>query len=560
METVLLPILIGQANAQGVAQSLGLPPDVFNVILNLLGALAILVFGWLVALAVASGVRSLLKRTDIDNRLVSMTAGRQGTAINVEGLAAKIVFWIIIILAVVAALNVLNLTTVSQPLNSFLNQIFAYLPKVGGAAIMIAVAWLVATISRMIVLRIAQSFDLDGRLAATTAIDEPPTTTPGDRTPRPDAASQNQFLLSETLGNAVYWFVFLFFLPLILGILDLQGPLQPVQNLLDDFLSFLPNILKAIVIAIVGWIIARVVRGIVTNLLVAVGTDRLGQSLGLSGGRGRQSLSWIIGTILFALILIPTAVAALEALRIESISGPASAMLNQILDALPQIFTAGLILVLGYMVGQFVKELLTSLLTGIGFNNVLNWLGLGTGESTPATPNLPPPPPVDMEPGGPMLIQPDALRPDNKTPAEIAGIVALVGIVLFAAVAATNVLGIPALTAIVSGLLVILGQLLVGLAIFAVGLYLANLAYNLVASSGSAQARILGQTARISIIVLVSAMALQQIGLAPDIVNLAFGLLLGAICVAIALAFGLGGRDVAAQQLREWLDSFKNRN
>jgi hypothetical protein len=46
-------------------------------------------------------------------------------------------------------------------------------------------------------------------------------------------------------------------------------------------------------------------------------------------------------------------------------------------------------------------------------------------------------------------------------------------------------------------------------------------------------------------------------GVATDIVNLAFGLLLGAIAVAIALAFGLGGRDIAAEQVRNWLNSFR---
>jgi hypothetical protein len=69
----------------------------------------------------------------------------------------------------------------------------------------------------------------------------------------------------------------------------------------------------------------------------------------------------------------------------------------------------------------------------------------------------------------------------------------------------------------------------------------------------------LGQTARIAIIALVTAMALQQMGIASSIVNLAFGLLLGAIAVAIALAFGLGGRDVAGEQVREWLSSFNGR-
>jgi hypothetical protein len=46
-------------------------------------------------------------------------------------------------------------------------------------------------------------------------------------------------------------------------------------------------------------------------------------------------------------------------------------------------------------------------------------------------------------------------------------------------------------------------------------------------------------------------------GVATDIVNLAFGLLLGAIAVAIALAFGLGGREIAAEQVRSWLNSFR---
>lgn len=62
-----------------------------------------------------------------------------------------------------------------------------------------------------------------------------------------------------------------------------------------------------------------------------------------------------------------------------------------------------------------------------------------------------------------------------------------------------------------------------------------------------------------AIIALVSAMSLQQIGVASDIVNLAFGLLLGAIAVAIALAFGLGAREVADEQVKEFLASFKDK-
>lgn len=69
----------------------------------------------------------------------------------------------------------------------------------------------------------------------------------------------------------------------------------------------------------------------------------------------------------------------------------------------------------------------------------------------------------------------------------------------------------------------------------------------------------MGQIARVAIIALVSAMALQQIGVASDIVNLAFGLLLGAFAIATALAFGLNAREVAGEQVRELLTSFKSK-
>ncbi len=284
------------------------------------------------------------------------------------------------------------------------------------------------------------------------------------------------------------------------------------------------------------------VRRIVTNLLATTGVDHLGSRLGLSSSAGVQSLSNIIGTIVYILILIPIAIAALNALRIEAISVPAIAMLQQILNALPAIFTAIAILIVAYFLGRFVADLVTSILTSIGFNNIFSALGLPTPTRRIVIP-----------------AEPTPSAPPSRTPSEIAGIIVLVGIMLFAALAAVDILNIPALTTLVAGILIILGRILAGLVVFAIGLFLANLAFNVINSSGNPQARILGQVARVAIIALVSAMALQQIGVASDIVNLAFGLLLGAIAVAIALAFGLGGRDIAHEQVREWLNSFKSR-
>ncbi|HBB34506.1 MAG TPA: hypothetical protein DC064_22630, partial [Cyanobacteria bacterium UBA9273] len=357
---------VGDNSVQGIFQNLS------AFVPNLLAAIAILVIGIIVAL-IASGItKGLLQRTNIDNKLADWVTDRQegAAAPKVEQWIASAVFWIVIVFTLVAVLQTLQLEVVSQPLNSFLNQILGFLPKILGAAILLGIAWLLATLVKLVATRGLRILRLDERLGQQV---ETPPTPPGAF---PSPSTTPPFSLSETIGNALYWFIFLLFLPLILDSLGLQGTLQPVQQLLNEILGVLPNILAAIAIAAVGWFIAQVVRRIVTNLLAAAGTDRLGTRFGLQPTAGGQSLSWILGTVVYVLILIPTTIAALQKLQIEAISAPAIAMLNQILNALPKIFTAALILIVAYVLGQFISDLVTNILTSIGFNNVFQWLGV----------------------------------------------------------------------------------------------------------------------------------------------------------------------------------------
>jgi hypothetical protein len=520
------PSLEQPAVNRGFADWQGIGEQIVLFTPRLLGAAAILAIGWILAFFVAKATRKVLNRTNIDNRIASGITGREDVP-QVEQLISGLVFWSIILLTAVAVLQALGLEVASRPLNNFVDQLVGFLPKLVGAAILLGVAWLVATVVKIVTVRGLQILRLDERLNQETQ----------------DATTgTSQLSLSETIGNALYWFIFLLFLVPVLDTLGLREALQPVKALITEILSILPNILAATLIAAVGWFIASIIRRVVTNLLIATGIDHLGSRFGISPTTGVQPLSNILGTLVYILILIPVAIAALNALKIEAISVPAIAMLQQILNTLPAIFTALAILIIGYFVGRFVSELVTSVLTSLGFNNILAVLGLPSPRRAA----------VYTESGAPVSTP-------TRTPSEIVGIIAFVGIMLFATVAAVNILNIAALTALVSGILIIFGRILAGLLVFGIGLFLANLAFSIIASSENPQARILGQVARIAIITLVSAMALRQIGVASDIVNLAFGLLLGAIAVAIALAFGLGGRDIAREQVREWLDSFKSK-
>jgi hypothetical protein len=489
-------------------------------LLNLVFGIAALLVGYIVATIAASIAQKLLHRTSLDNKIANWITGSPQSNLPVEKWIGGTVFWVIMLFALVAFLQTIQLNAVSEPIRNLLSQVTTFLPKLLGAGLLLLAAWLLATIAKMVIIRGLGSLGLERRLGEQTG-------------------ETQQFAVTETVANALYWFIFLLFLPAVLSTLELEGTLQPVQQLLNQVLSILPNIFAAILIGGAGWLIAQVVRRIVTNLVAATGADQLGRKFGLN--QSQQSLSVITGTLVYVLILIPTAIAALNALRIEAISQPAISMLTQILNAIPQIFTAVAILGIAYVIGQFVSEILTNVLTGIGFNNVFQWLGVGSI--------------VNQTPVAGESTEPSTT---SRTPSEVLGVVAWVGIMLFGAIAATNVLQISALTQIISALTVVAGQIIYGLIVFAIGLYLANLAFSIISSSGNRQAKIVGQAARISIIALVTAMALQQMGIASDIVNLAFGLLLGAIAVAIALAFGLGGRDIAAEQVRSWLSSFQD--
>ena len=93
--------------------------------------------------------------------------------------------------------------------------------------------------------------------------------------------------------------------------------------------------------------------------------------------------------------------------------------------------------------------------------------------------------------------------------------------------------------------------------IIGVGIWLADLASGAMARVRGGDSGWLAGLVRYGILGLVFAMGLRAMGLADDIVNLAFGLTLGAIAAAVALSFGLGGREAAGRQMEHWLSRMR---
>lgn len=464
-----------------------------------LGAIGILIVGWLVAVVLRAGTRRLLKVANLNERIASST----DSDVDAESWGATGVFWLVMFLVLIAFFNMLDLEIVSEPLQALVTKVFEYGPSLFAGAILALIAWVLASLVR----------SLTTSALSKTTIDEKVST----------AAEMKP--VSDSIGDVLYWLILLMFLPAILGTLKMEGLLVPVQSMVDKILAMLPNILAGAVIGLVGWFVARILRDLVQNLLQVVGFDKLGEKAGLTGN---VSLSQLTGLMVFIFVFVPALVAALNALQIEAISAPATEMLGSFMAAIPDIFAAVIILSIAFVLARFISGLLSRMLDGLGANALPEKLGLaaGTGEGFYLS--------------------------------SFVGKLVSVFIMLFATVEAANQLGFGQVSEIVSTLIEFAGQVLLGGVILAAGFWIAGLAHAAVIKVSGQTAATLAGILRAAILGLVLAMGLRAMGIADDIVNLAFGLVLGAIAVAFALSFGLGGREAAGKQMEHWLSQLRN--
>ncbi|MCD9027748.1 mechanosensitive ion channel [Luteimonas sp. BDR2-5] len=513
---------------------------------SVVGAVVVLIVGLIVALFVRGAIRGGLTRLRLNERVNSQTASQ----LDVVKVGASIGFWFIVVITLIGVFSVLRFDGLYGPFSALVTEVMLYLPRLLLAAALALVAWILATVLRAVINRLMAAGQWDEKLSASAGV-------------KP---------ISAVLGNVVYWLVLLLFLPAIVGALRIEGLMLPLSDMTTQFTAALPNIFAAIVIGLVGWVVAKVLRGLVTNLLAASGIDRFSNRAHVTEG---VKLSQLGGTLVFILVIVPTLIAALDALAIRAISDPASEMLGLFLVAVPNILAAALILVIAWFLGRFVTGLLVRLLENLGVDRIPARLGFahafepGAAEARAATPS-----PVDEaltsadpvaaagipEPGLPVG---DAATPVTAPrPAGLSafvGRVALFFIMLFATVEAAHRLGFVGVRDLLATFIAFGADILLGAVVLVVGYWLADLAARAIQRANPDGRTGLARIARVAIIGLVLAMGLRAMGIADDIVNLAFGLVLGAVAIAVALAFGLGGREAAGKVTERWAKDYLER-
>ena len=371
-----------------------------------------------------------------------------------------------------------------------------YAPKLVGALAMVLIAWFASRLVRTAVMRLCQQRGLDERLQS-----------PG---------------FSAMLANVGVGLVWLFTLPGLLETLELKGLLDPVNVMVSRLMGFVPNLVGTVVVFGIGFLVARILRQIVTGMLRAAGSEKLAERMGLATSLGEGGLSGLVGSLVFAFTMLPVLAASLEPLGLDAVTKPVSHLLDTVMALVPKVTASAVIVAVAALIGRAVAGIVTGLLGSMGFNRLSAHLGLGS-----------------------------TTRAGARTPSELAGSVVMFAIVCVAVMQACEVLGFAILTKLVGNL----GAVLAGVAVAGVvmigGLWLSNWVAGLIRAGSAANAPALANLARGAILLFTAALALRQAGLPGDIVGIAFGSVVGAIAVGVAVAVGVGGRHVAGRLLEE---------
>ncbi|ACQ70774.1 MULTISPECIES: mechanosensitive ion channel [Exiguobacterium] len=474
---------------------------------ELLLAIVILVVGYILAKVLENVTRKALKKARLDERAGIKKNEEKGEKWTPERIIGKVVFFGVLLLAFLIIFEFMNVPAITEPFSQIYEGFSGLIIGVIKAGLILLVAWVIATLLKKGIQMAGHRLNLSKLMEKTGQ----------------ESTSVNQTKWVDTVANIVFYLVLLLALPAVLDALGLRGVSGPFEDLLNSFLGFIPKLVAAALIFAIGYVVAKIVRDILTKFLEAAGLDRLAERFHLSDYVKGSSLAKAIGTIVFIFIMIPVTISALEALDIRGISEPAIAMLNDVLVMIPDILVAIVLVLVGVFVAKWLKGVVVSLLENLGVNSLAQKMGFGE-------------------------------RASSMSIAQVVGVIVQVIVILLFVSEALQVANLEFMASLATAIFAYLPMVIAALIILAVGFWLANMAERLVGSvlvDGAGQPSALRYVAKYAILGLVFFMAISQLGIAPMIVNTAFLLILGAVALAFGLAFGLGGRETAARYLKK---------
>ena len=304
--------------------------------------------------------------------------------------------------------------------------------------------------------------------------------------------------------------------------------IEPFQGFFEILIAYLPTILAVLILLLLAWILAKVLRAGIRKVIRASGVDkRLGKGADPKD-ESQYPVAQGAGTAVFWIVWVLFILAILQVLGVEGLFDSIVVIFEKIFAAIPLILGAIVVLVVFYFVGRLLAKVVTKLLTRVRFDELPVKLGLAKEPAEGA-----------------------------GSPSNVVGYIVMVFIMLFAIMMAANLLNFTYVNELVAVLTQFLGMVILGVLVIGIGIFVANFVANILRAGGRGESVI--SFVKIAIIVLSIVLGIRAMGFADDLILLGFGLALGAVAIAAAIAFGLGGREIAGELLARWTKTSSRR-
>lgn len=466
-----------------------------NVTLNIIASIIILLVGLALASVVVSKLEHVLTKTKLFSNLEHEITGKEGgTSTSAIKILLKFIYYIFVIFIIGIIMEKLGFSRLVNPILNLLDPIFSYIPNVLGGIVLLIVAIILAKLSQKFSEMFFRKMKVDEKIHS----------------------NENGISLSKIFSEIISLIIFILILPGVLAALKLDKILIPITDMLTKFLNYVPSLVAAALVLVVGWFIASKLRDILKGVLDSF---KLDEKLSIDGRvLFEGKLSSVIANIVYVLVLIPVFSASLNYLGLDIIISPVISMLNILFNYVPNLVGVALVLVVAMYFGRIIENIITNLLIGLKFDSYLEKAGLKTIENNYS---------------------------------KLVGKFSKILIIYFAIIQSIEILNFGSLQDLSLRLTVLLGDILLGVIVIAIGIVIANYAAKIIKNTSLVNKDQIASIAKIAIIVFVGAMGLRQMGIANEIINLAFGFTVGALAVAFAIAFGIGGKDLAKEKLQK---------
>lgn len=325
---------------------------------TLLGAIALIILAWIIAIAVRKGSEKGLKAVGFGRLLTKwgLTNSDEQATSTIDSIS-KVLYYLVWLIFIPAILSILGLNSIASPITNMFDSVLSFLPKLFTAAVILAFGVFIGRFVKNLVYNLLITLNIDKWISKMTNSD--------DVADQATPSVSQKMTIAKVLSNVVYIIILVPIVTVALETLQIKSISEPIILVLNQVLAAIPNIIVAVILIGVGVILAKFVGDLITGLLQGTGINKLNKYLKTSGSMTTTfDIAKVIGQIIQAVLIVFFVVEALNVLNLEVLNTIGTAVIAYLPLVISALIILGIGLVGGTVLGNFITQTTGSRMSG----------------------------------------------------------------------------------------------------------------------------------------------------------------------------------------------------